>query len=132
MNSIVKTFGGVLGTMKEESEAQKAQREMVLGEAKGNAVVEGRSTNAKSSKDQQEAYIKRSTELGQMYANVMKTGSFDPETVKNDPTLAGLASIFDKGKLQPEQMMQFGNIINKERLFLNTRIEDQSNPCRLR
>jgi hypothetical protein len=124
MTSITNNFGGVLKDMESETEAQKTQREMVFG--LGKDIASKSEANSKAGKDKQDNAIKRSTELGQMYANLVKTGTMDPEKVKNDPNpaIAALATLFDKGKLQPQDIAQMGNVINRERQFLNTQIEN--------
>lgn len=78
----------------------------------------------KEGADVQGNALKRSTELGFQFTNLMKTGTIDPEMAKKDPTLAAFAGMFDKGKLSDEEKTAIGTIINHERQYLNQKIED--------
>lgn len=78
----------------------------------------------KEGADVQANALKRSTELGFQFTNLMKTGTIDPEMAKKDPTLAAFAGMFDKGKLSDEEKTAIGTIINHERQYLNQKIED--------
>ncbi len=90
----------------------------------GDKTQQDKATSKQAGDDEADA-VKRSTSLGMAYANLMKTGSIDAQTVSENPSLAPFAAMLQQGKLSPEQVQAVGNVINKERSFLNQRI---SNP----
>jgi hypothetical protein len=123
MNGIVGNFTGALKDMTAENEAEKTQRELVIGNAKSYVDQADKSdAHATDKTPTPSEAIKRQTELQLQLANLNKT---DMNTQITAQALNKAGFNVDPGKVTPEMVDMVKAGVRKELSFLNQYLPDE-------
>lgn len=123
MNAILGNFSGALKDMSAENEAQKTQRELIVGGAKGYVEQADKAKEHVNDKTPTPAEaIKRQTELQLQLANLNKT---DMNTQITAQAMNKAGFNVDPGKVTPEMVDMVKSGVRKELSFLNQYLPDE-------
>ena len=122
-HAIIQNFAGALKDMTSETEAQKTQRELIVGEAKGYVDQANKSKEHVDDKTPTPSEaIKRQTELQLQLANLNKT---DMNTQITAQAMNKAGFNVDPGKVTPEMVDMVKKGVQKELSFLNQYLPDE-------